>query len=389
MRIILFTGKGGVGKTTTASATALRAAELGHRTLAISTDASHSLADAFNRKLGHRPTKIAEKLWGQQIDVLHEISANWKAILEYISAVIRSRGVEHIIADEMAVLPGMDELFGLLEIYRARRTRKYDCIIVDCAPTGQTLRLLSFPDVARWWMQKVFPVERKVAKILRPVTKTLLKFPIPEDVVFASIQKVFDETEKLKELLTDPKVTSVRLVLNPEKIVIQESQRAYTYLNLYGYAVDCVIANRMLPEAVTDPFFKNWHDVQQKYMEKVARAFSPLPIFHSDLMKTEIVGPGPLARFAKSIYGEDDPTQLYYEGCPQRIEKQGENYVLCLRLPMARKADLEVIKNDEQLIVRVGAYRRDFFLPNVLAAREIKKASFESDELKVAFATGE
>ena len=386
MRIILFTGKGGVGKTTIASATALQAAALGHKTLAISTDASHSLADAFNLQMGNTPVKLTENLWGQQVDVLEEIDANWRVIQDYLASVIRSRGIDHIIADEMAVLPGMDELFGLLEIHRARRTGKYDCLIVDCAPTGQTLRLLSFPDVARWWMEKIFPVERKVAKVLRPMTKTIMSFPIPEDSFFASAQRIFNDTEKLKELLVDARTTSVRLVLNPEKIVVEETQRAYTYLNLYGYSVDSVIVNRILPDAVVDSYFKNWHKSQHKYLEKIIAAFSPLPILRSQLMRSEIVGMAPLLRLAKSIYADEDPTKIYYDGTPQKITREGKKYVLRLSLPFAKKADLEVLKNEEQLILRVGSYRRDLFLPGALALLTIEKASFESGELRISFA---
>ena len=386
MRIILFTGKGGVGKTTIASATALQAAALGHKTLAISTDASHSLADAFNLQMGNTPVKLTENLWGQQVDVLEEIDANLRVIQDYLASVIRSRGIDHIIADEMAVLPGMDELFGLLHIHRAKQSRKYDCVIVDCAPTGQTLRLLSLPEVAQWWMEKIFPVERKVAKVLRPMTKTIMSFPIPEDSFFASAQRIFNDTEKLKELLVDARTTSVRLVLNPEKIVVEETQRAYTYLNLYGYSVDSVIVNRILPDAVVDTYFKNWHKSQHKYLDKIIAAFSPLPILRSQLMRSEIVGMAPLLRLAKSIYGGEDPTKIYYDGTPQKITREGKKYVLRLSLPFAKKADLEVLKNEEQLILRVGSYRRDLFLPGALALLTIEKASFESGELRISFA---
>lgn len=389
MRIILYTGKGGVGKTTIASATALRTAELGYRTLAISTDPSHSLADAFDMPMGNRPVQVGENLWGQQVDVLDEIDANWRVIQDYVASLIKSRGVDDIIAEEMAVLPGMDELFGLLEIHRAKRKGRFDCVIVDCAPTGQTLRLLSFPDVARWWMQKIFPVERKVASLIRPVTKTVMSIPIPRDEFFQSVQNVFDETERLKGLLTDPKTTSVRLVLNPEKIVIDETQRAHTYLSLYGYSVDCAIANRLLPDAVVDSYFKGWHRTQQKYMEKIERTFAPLPVLRSELMRSEVVGVPALKRLAKAIYADEDPARVYYDGTPMRVAKEGSSYVLHLKLPFARKADLDVLKNDEQLIVRVGGYRRDLFLPAALAMLKVRKASFESNELRIAFAKGE
>jgi len=338
MRVILFTGKGGVGKTTIAAATATRAAELGHKTLVISTDAAHSLGDSFDRQLGNSPTKISGNLWAQEISVLEEIAQNWKTIQEYMASFFRSTGLDDILAEEMAVLPGMDELFGLFHIHKANRSGKYDCLIVDCAPTGQTLRLLSFPEVARWWMQKIFPVERKVAKTLRAMKKrTILSIPIPEDIVYASIQKLFDDIGALNDLLAEPKTTSVRVVLNPEKIILEETQRAYTYLNLYGYPVDCVIANRILPDEVKDSYFSGWRKAQKLYMEKVESAFSPLPILKSKLMRSEIVGGKLLAQLGRDIYGGDDPVRVYYEGSPQRIIKEDDGYVMVLKLPFVKK----------------------------------------------------
>ena len=258
MRVILFTGKGGVGKTTIAAASAMRAADLGHRTLVVSTDAAHSLGDSFDMNLGNAPTRVADNLWAQEVNVLDEIAANWKTVQEYIASFFKSRGVADILAEEMAVLPGLDELFGLLHLHRARQSSQYDCVMVDCAPTGQTLRLLSLPEVSQWWMEKFFPIERKLAKTLRSMRKrTIMTVPIPHDDVYASIQELFDNIGSLKELLVEPKKTSVRIVLNPEKIIIAETQRAYTYLNLYGYSVDCVVANRILPEEVTDSYFSS------------------------------------------------------------------------------------------------------------------------------------
>ncbi len=389
MRVILFTGKGGVGKTTIAAATATRAAELGHRTLVISTDAAHSLGDSFDRQLGNSPTKITGNLWAQEISVLEEIAQNWKTIREYMASFFRSTGLDDILAEEMAVLPGMDELFGLFHIHKANRSGKYDCLVVDCAPTGQTLRLLSFPEVARWWMQKIFPIERKVAKSLRAMKKrTILSIPIPEDSVYVSIQKLFEDIGALSELLADPKTTSVRIVLNPEKIILEETQRAYTYLNLYGYPVDCVIANRILPTEVKDSYFSAWHKTQTKYMEKVDTVFSPLPVLKSRLMRSEIAGYASLERLGRDIYGEHDPVRVYYEGSPQRIIKEDEGYAMVLKLPFAKKAHLDVLKNEDQLTIRIGNYRREVLLPGALALLEVGKATFEMNELKVTFVKG-
>jgi arsenite-transporting ATPase len=390
MRVILFTGKGGVGKTTIAAATATRAAQLGHKTLVISTDAAHSLGDSLDLSLGNVPTKVSDKLWAQEINVLYEIEANWKTIQEYMASFFRSTGVDDILADEMAVLPGVEELFGLFHIHRAEQSGKYDCLIIDCAPTGQTLRLLSMPEVARWWMQKIFPVERKVAKTLRAMKKkTIMSIPIPEDLVYASIQQLFDDIGTLKEMLAEPDRTSVRIVLNPERIVLEETQRAYTYLNLYGYPVDCVIANRILPNEVTDSYFADWRKTQRKYLDKVESMFSPLPILRSKLMRSEIVGHKLLAEFGRDLYGDNDPTKVFYGQRAQQIVKDGDAYVLILRLPFVKKAELDILKDEDELTIQIGGYRREILLPGALSLLQVGKATLKANELRINFVKGE
>ena len=385
MRTILFTGKGGVGKTTVSAATAWWAAELGYRTLVVSTDAAHSLADSFDRELGDRPVRISENLWGQEINVLREMEGNWRVVQDYVASVMRSRGMEEIIAEEMAVLPGMEELFSVMEVRRAHRSEEYDCLIIDCAPTGQTLRLLSFPDVARWYMEKLFPVERRISRAVRPVMKSFMSVPIPEDRFYASLERLFFEVQELKQILTDSRTASIRLVLNPEKMVIKEAQRAYTYLNLYGYPVDCVVTNRILPDTVVDKHFEEWHRVQRRYMETISSAFLPLPILKAPFMDSEVVGTKQLAQMAHDIYGEEDPTQVYYEEQPQKIEKAGKEYILDLKLPFVEKEGLQVLQKLDQLIIEVGGYRREIILPGTLALLEVKRAKFEGQVLKVTF----
>jgi arsenite-transporting ATPase len=390
MRVLLFTGKGGVGKTTVAAATATRAAELGHRTLVISTDAAHSLGDSLDLQLGNTVTKVSDKLWAQEINILHEIEANWKTIQEYMASFFRSTGVDDILAEEMAILPGVDEMFGLFHIYRAEQSGKYDCLIVDCAPTGQTLRLLSMPEVARWWMQKIFPVERKLAKTLRAMKKkTIMSIPIPEDLVYASIQRLFDDIGALKEMLAEPDRTSVRIVLNPEKIVLEETQRAYTYLNLYGYPVDCVIANRILPEEVKDSYFSGWRKTQNKYMDKVESMFSPLPILRSNLMRSEIVGQSLLTQLGRDLYGDDDPTKVFYEERAQQVVKDGDGYLLILKLPFVKKAELDILKNEDELTIQIGGYRREILLPSALSLLQVGKATLKANELRITFIKGQ
>jgi arsenite-transporting ATPase len=389
MRIILFTGKGGVGKTTIAAATATRTAQLGHKTLVISTDAAHSLGDSLDAKLGNSQTKVSNNLWAQEINVLEEIAVNWETIQNYMATFFKSMGVDDILADEMAILPGLDELFGLFHIHKANCSGTYDCLIVDCAPTGQTLQLLSMPEVARWWMQKFFPLERKIAKTLRAMKKKkIMSIPIPEDSVYASIQQLYDNVGALKEMLTEPTTTSVRIVLNPEKIVLEETRRAYTYLNLYGYPVDCVIANRILPDEVTDSYFSSWRKSQRRYMNKIENTFSPLPVLQSNLMRSEIVGQKLLLQLGQDIYSGQDPTQVYCNQRPQQIIKDNEAYVLILKLPFVKKAQVNILKNEHELTIQIGNYRRDILLPSALSMMDVEKATLKADELKVTFLKG-
>lgn len=385
MRIILFTGKGGVGKTTVAAATALIAAEKGYKTIILSTDPAHSLSDAFETPLSHSPLPIAPNLWGQETSVSKALATYWKTIKDWLVAFLSWGGIEEMIAEEVAILPGMDELANLLFILDYAQKGDYDAIIVDCAPTGETLRLLSFPEVLRWWMEKVFPLEKKAAKVVRPLFRNLLNIPFPEEEVFAAVEDLYYNLDRLFHLLTNPDISSVRLVVNAEKMVIKETQRTFTYLNLYGYVTDLIICNRLFPQDVKDAFFDNWLSIQGKYYKVIEECFSPVPIRTIPLFPQEVVGIERLRLMAKSLYNNDDPIQIFFKERSQRIEKGDNYYILTLSLPFASKEDLSLFQGEEEVIVQVGNFRRNILLPRILRDMEVKGAKFEGGHLKLRF----
>jgi arsenite-transporting ATPase len=385
LRIILYTGKGGVGKTTVAAATAVRCAGQGLRTLVISTDPAHSLADVFDQPLGPGPTAIGKHLWGQEVNVLEEIRANWGEIAQYLTALFASRGVDEVVAEEMAILPGTDELCGLLQIRRHDAEGRFDCLIVDCAPTGETLRLLSFPDAARWYMEKLFPWERRLMKTVRPAIQPLVPIPLPRDQVFAGIERLFRGVEEVKRLLVDPRRSTVRLVLNPEKMVIKESRRALTYLNLYGYTADAVVNNRVFPDEMGDRGLGRWRAIQARYGAEIRESFAPLPVWEVPLFDREIVGLPMLGRMAELLFAGRDPMKVYAAGPVQTVRKERQHYVLSLRLPFASAADVTLDKVGDELVVSVGNFRRPLFLPRALAAAVVEAAALEGEWLRVRF----
>lgn len=386
MRTILYTGKGGVGKTSAAAASALRCAQLGHRTIVLSTDLAHSLADSLDTKLAAEPVRVRENLWAQEVDVYHEIHRHWGKIQEYIMGVLTWRGLNEMIAEEMTIFPGMEELSSLLLITRYQQEGKYDVCIVDCAPTGETLRLLSFPEVARWWLKNILPVQRRVSQVIRPVAKRLTDMPLPEDEVFESIRDFLGRLDDMRRLLSDPERSTVRLVLNPEKMVIKEAQRTYTYLNLYDYNVDAIICNRIIPESVEDSYFQTWKDIQGRNSQLVEECFSPIPILRTPLFGEEVVGLGMLERMASAAFGDDDPAKLYFRGKTHYVKKEGDAYLLTIPLPLASKPDVEMLRAGDELVIRVGSQRRNVALPRALLALEVREAKFADDELRIRFA---
>jgi arsenite-transporting ATPase len=385
VRVILFTGKGGVGKTSVAAATALRCARLGHRTLVMSTDPAHSLGDSFEIELGPEPRQLSANLWAHEVSALHEVERHWKRLHDYAAEVFATQGLDDVVAEEVANPPGMDEIASLMWIKHYAERDLYDTLIVDCAPTGETLQLLMFPDAARWWLDKIYPWERKAMKLARPLLQTMIDVPLPSDDVYASVKDLLLDIEGMKKVLVDGEVTSVRLVLNLEKMVIKEAKRAFTYLSLFGYVTDAVVVNRRLPEELSDELFRKWRDIHQRYAVEVDHSFQPLPIFNVPLFDEEVVGERMLLRMADAIYGERDPTERFYQGSSQRVEKVGGEYVLALKVPFADREDVTLSRQDGELFVTVGSYRREVALPRVLASRTTLGAAIEAGELRVRF----
>jgi arsenite-transporting ATPase len=385
MRVILFTGKGGVGKTSLAAATALRAADMGKRTMVLSTDIAHSLSDSLDVQLGNEPRQIAPNLWGQEVEIYQTLETHWGVIQRYISALMAWKGMGGVVADEVAILPGMEELANLLYISRYHREKTYDVVIVDSAPTGETLRLLSFPDMLHWWMNRLFPLQRRIATVMRPVVGAFSDIPLPSNSVMDAVAELYAELEEVHKLLIDPEQSSIRLVVNPEKMVIKEAQRTLTYLNLFGYATDAVIVNRILPQSVSDGYFATWKESQRKYIEYIDEAFSPLPILNMPLLDQEVVGLDMLRRMADGVYGKDDPSRFYYRGQAQTIEKVADGYIMALKLPFATKEQVSLIHSGDELNIKIGSYRRTVALPHALSRLKVGEAKMEEHVLRIHF----
>ena len=388
MRVVLITGKGGVGKTTIAAATSIRSAELGHRTLVMSTDPAHSLADAFQVKLGDTETSVIDNLDAQQIDSQLRLEESWGPVRDYLTKVFDWSGLEGVEAEELTVFPGMDELFSLATVRDHVASGNYDVIVVDCAPTAETLRLLSLPDVMSWYMDKLFPVSKQVAKVVRPVLSRMSSLPIADDKVFDTVAMFYDRLDGIRDILSDPDITTARLVMNPEKMVIAEAKRTYTYLGLFGYAVDSAIVNRVLPETVTDPYFAQWRQIQKGHLEDVAEAFADVDIRQLRLFDEEMIGIDRLRVVGDELYGDVDPTHRLSEGRPFRIEDEGDDVVLIVGMPFAEHDDLDLVRHDHELIVTVGQYRRSIALPDSLKRRHVRRASLVDGELRVTFGIG-
>lgn len=385
MRILLFTGKGGVGKTTTAAATALAGGRAGLRTLVMSTDPAHSLADALDVPLSDRPSLVAENVWALEIDAQHRLEEHWADIRQHLVALLDWAGLARVESEELSVIPGLDEVFALADVKTHHDLGDYDVLVVDCAPTAETLRLLSLPDVLTWYMERVFPVGRNLVGVLRPVLERVTSMPIADESVIGAVQRVWDRLAGVREVLTDPMKTSVRLVTTPEKIVVAEARRTFTYLCLFGYPVDAILVNRILPSEVSDPYFQRWKEIQSGHLAAIYEAFSPVPVLEVPLFPDEPVGVPALLEVADLCYQDSDPFAVLCDGVPVRVEEDEGDLVLDLLLPFTGRDDLELGRRDGELFVKVGPYRRTFALPASLERRDVVSARFEQDRLKVSF----
>src|SRR6266511_1666444 len=385
MRIILYTGKGGVGKTSVAAATAVRTAQLGYRTVVMSTDLAHSLADSFDLPRAPEPVQIAPNLWAQETDIYYNLRTHWGRVQEWLRALLAWRQIDDIVADEVSILPGMEELANLLGVNRHRESGEYDVIVVDCAPTGETLRLLSFPEIGRWWIDKFLPIHRAAATVVRPIVRATVGMPMPEDDVYDAVQDLFGQLDRLHGMIVDAGMTSARLVINPEKMVIKEAQRTWTYFNLFGYPSDLVVLNRVLPDAIHDAYFAGWKESQARYRAMVEERFAPVPIREVPLFQDEVVGLERLEEMARALFGDEDPAQIFFRGRSQAIERTDGGYVLTLPLPFVEKGDVNLLHAGDELLVQVGPHKRNVILPRVLVGLVTSGAKFDGDSLRIRF----
>lgn len=386
MRVLLFTGKGGVGKTTTSGATAALAAAHGHKTLVLSTDPAHSLGDAFGVTLSAEATEIDTGLYGQQVDAQGAFEASWREVQHYLRGLLEQGGVDPLEAEELTVLPGADEVLALLELRTQVDSGRWDVVIVDCAPTGETLRLLALPDALRWWLRRVYPDDRRMLRAVRPVLSQLAGLPLPPEDVFAATERLSTRLAAVRELLIDPAVSSVRMVLTPEAVVVAEARRTLTSLSLYGYRVDGVVANRVFPAGGADDWRAGWVAAQQRQLSEVATGFPGLPVWQARYAEREPVGLPDLLSLATTAYAGSDPLEIGATPEPVAVERlSSDEYVLAIALPHARRSDVHLARKADDLVVTVGGHRRAIALPSVLRRCLVDGAALRDGQLRVRF----
>jgi arsenite/tail-anchored protein-transporting ATPase len=384
MRIILYLGKGGVGKTTVAAATALRSAELGYRTLVASTDIAHSLADSLDVPLASRPVEVAQNLWAQEISVVADLEENWETLQKYVANMISGEGINRVVADELSAFPGMDEIVSLMHINKQAQERHFDRVIVDAAPTGETIRLLTMPDTFRWYAGRLARLESGVMKALRPFAGRLLQTPAE---LLDALAKLDSATAELRQTLSDPEIASYRVVVIPEKMVMREAERAVSYLGLFNYPVDGVVINRVLSDAAAEgAFYRKRQQVQARYLELIANNFRPLPLWTAPYYAEEVVGLQALSRLAADCFGEADPGDIFYRGLLQEVVEQADGgYLLRLRLPFVQSSDVRLRKRGDELFITIGNFKREMILPTVLARRRAGGGRLQNGVLEIEF----
>ncbi len=385
-RTILYTGKGGVGKTSVAAATARRCAAAGLRTVVLSTDPAHSLSDSLDSELGPDPTPVADRLWGQEVQAQREMETNWASVQRWLGDLLHDRGVMDIAAEELTVPPGMDELFSLLQIKAHHESDDYDVVIVDCAPTGETLRLLSFPEVAHWWLEKVFPVESKMVAAARPIAKTFLDVDLPGQEVLSEVNQLVRNLIAMNEILRDRERASIRLVMNADRMVIKEAQRTFTYLNLYGYLTDAVIVNRLFPDEVDDGYFSGWRERQVERLIEVADGFAPVPVLKARYFDEEVIGERMLDRLGDELFGDLGPADVLHTGLAREIVNDTDGGTsMRIQVPFTDRDQLSLKKIGAELVVSAGKEKRTIILPPGLARRPTAGAKLADGVLEVRF----
>ena len=383
-RTILFTGKGGVGKTSVAAATARRCAAAGQRTVVLSTDPAHSLADALGVALGPEPVDVGGGLWAQQVQAQDEMERNWTEVQTWMGEMLIERGVDRISAEELTVPPGLDELFSLLQIKRHHESDRWDTVIVDCAPTGETLRLLSFPDVAQWWLDKVFPQSSRIMDAARPFARAVLDVSLPGDAVIAEVRRLVGNLIAMNAILREHGSVSIRLVMTPDRMVVDESRRTFTYLNLYGFLTDAVIVNRVFPGDV-GAYFGAWRERQLEALDGVRDAFAPVPVLRAPYFPEEVVGPEMLDRLGDALYADAEPAAVLHERLAHELIVTERRATVRLDLPFASKGDISLRKIGAEVIVRVDSHKRTLLLPPALADYRPAGASFVDGALELTF----
>jgi arsenite-transporting ATPase len=381
MRIILYLGKGGVGKTTISAATAVRSAAQGRRTLVVSTDLAHSLADCLRADLTSEPTELAPNLWAQEVNVLDEMRRGWSKVQESMSKALRKQGIDDVLSEELALIPGMDEIVSLINIYRNAQKGNFDVVVIDAAPTGETVRLLSMPDTFQWYANRLMNMQGTLS-LARPLLKAFL----PTTEILNTVQDLSERVKVLRSVLGNPDISSYRPVVNPERMVIKEVLRAETYLALFGYPIDAVVCNRVLQaDAYQDVFKQELYRNQEKFRQQIHQTFAPLPIWEVPYYSHEIIGLAQLDELAQSVFGEQDPTQVFYRGPVQEIIREGDTYILRLPLPHVEMNKVLMTKKGDEMIIEIGNFKRDITLPAVLANQEATVARFVNKALEIHF----